>query len=235
MVVNGTNAASYVEVLAGGTLGGTGSLTGTLAAGVIIDANGTLAAGASSTSIGTLTAPVFQVYGNIAIKLNKSLAQSNDVVNALLGNFGTGNTFTVTNLGPDLKVGDKFTVFSQPSISFSGMTVTGAGATWQNNLDSDGSITALTVTSSGPGTFTNKPSIGTFGLNNGNVVITGSNGQAGDVYYLLASTSMALPLSQWTTVATNVLSANGSFTFIGTNVVTPNSPGQFYMLSNTKQ
>ena len=115
------------------------------------------------------------------------------------------------------------------------MTVTGAGATWQNNLDVDGSITALTVTTTGPGTFTSKPSIGTFSLNNGNVVITGSNGQAGDAYYLLASTNVALPLSQWTTVATNVLSANGSFTFIGTNVVTPNSPGQFYILSNTKQ
>ena len=63
--------------------------------------------------------------------------------------------------------------------------------------------------------------------------MTGTNGQAGDAYYLLASTNMALPLSQWTVVATNVLSANGNFTFIGTNVVVPNSLHQFYILSNT--
>ena len=51
-------------------------------------------------------------------------------------------------------------------------------------------------------------------------MITGTNGQAGDAYYLLASTNLALPLSQWTTVATNVVGANGNYTFIGTNVVT---------------
>ena len=40
-------------------------------------------------------------------------------------------------------------------------------------------------------------------------------------------------VDQWPVVATNVLGANGSFTFIGTNVVVPNSLQQFYILSNT--
>jgi fibronectin-binding autotransporter adhesin len=234
LVVNGTNAAtSSVEVFPGATLGGSGVISSSQ--GIQVDAGGTLAAGASSSSIGTLTVPQLLLYGNVAIKLNKSLAQSNDVVNVTgsLGNLGTGNTLTVTNLGPDLKVGDKFTVFNQALLYGDTMTVTGAGATWQNNLAVDGSITALTVTTYGPGTFTSIPSIGSFSLNQANVVITGSNGQAGDAYYLRASTDMALPLSQWTTVATNVLSANGNFTFIGTNVVVPNSPHQFYILSNT--
>jgi hypothetical protein len=232
MVVNGNNAAANVEVFAGATLGGSGVLINSIDY-VQVDAGGTLAPGASSTSIGTLTAPAIGLYGNIVIKLNKSLAQSNDVVNAALGNSGTG-TLIVTNLGPDLKVGDKFTVLSQTS-SYGGssLTIIGANASWQNNLDSDGSITVLTVTNTGPGTFTNKPGIQTFSLNQANIVISGTNGQAGDAYYLLASTNVALPLSQWTTVATNVLSANGSFTFIGTNVVVPNSLHQFYILSNT--
>ena len=34
-------------------------------------------------------------------------------------------------------------------------------------------------------------------------------------------------------MATNVLGANGSFTFTGTNVVTPGGKQQFYLLSNT--
>jgi hypothetical protein len=40
-------------------------------------------------------------------------------------------------------------------------------------------------------------------------------------------------LSLWVTVATNVLGADGNFTFTGTNVVTPGDRQQFYILSNT--
>ena len=64
-------------------------------------------------------------------------------------------------------------------------------------------------------------------------MVTGTNGQTGDAYYLLQSTNVALPLSQWNVVATNVLGAPGNFTFIGTNVVTPGGAQQFYLLSNT--
>ena len=70
----------------------------------------------------------------------------------------------------------------------------------------------------------------------GNVVITGTNAQTTGIYYLLASTSMSLPLSLWTVVATNEVStngANGAFTFTGTNAVTPGGQQQFYILSNT--
>lgn len=70
----------------------------------------------------------------------------------------------------------------------------------------------------------------------GNVVIAGTNAQATGVYYLLASTNVALPLNQWVTVATNVVNTNGNngaFTFIGTNVVAPGGRQQFYILSNT--
>ena len=60
-----------------------------------------------------------------------------------------------------------------------------------------------------------------------------TNGQSGDAYYLLQSTNVALPLGQWKVVATNVLGANGNYTFIGTNAVTPGTQRQFYILSNT--
>jgi hypothetical protein len=64
------------------------------------------------------------------------------------------------------------------------------------------------------------------------VVITATNGQTGGTYYLLSSTNVALPRSQWTPVATNVAGST-NFTFIGTNVLTPGSGPQFYILSNT--
>ena len=51
----------------------------------------------------------------------------------------------MTNLGPALAVGDKFTLFSEAVSNGAAITITGAGATWANNLKVDGSITALTV------------------------------------------------------------------------------------------
>ena len=92
----------------------------------------------------------------------------------------------------------------------------------------------MVVPGSGPGTFTSTPGITSFTLNGADIVISGTNGQqAGDAYYLLESTNVALPLSQWACVATNVLGAGGSFTYTGTNAVTAGNNQQFYILSNT--
>jgi hypothetical protein len=68
------------------------------------------------------------------------------------------------------------------------------------------------------------------------VEISGTNGESGGTYYLLASPDLALPLSQWTVVATNVVSAsgaNGAFTFTGTNAAGAGAGQKFYILSNT--
>jgi hypothetical protein len=82
----------------------------------------------------------------MAVELNKSLAQSNDLVavSGTLSNTGTG-TVAVTNLGSALTVGDTFVLFSQPLANGAAMTIAGAGATWTNNLAVDGSITVLAV------------------------------------------------------------------------------------------
>ena len=75
-----------------------------------------------------------------------------------------------------------------------------------------------------------------FSIGNGNVVINGTNGQNGGTYYLLSSTDLALPLGQWTPVATNVVGTNGAsgaFTFTGTNSVGASDAQQYYILSNT--
>jgi autotransporter-associated beta strand protein len=92
---------------------------------------------------------------------------------------------------------------------------------------------SLIIPTAGPGIFTSTPGITSFTLNGTDIVISGTNGEAGAAYYLLESTDVALPLSQWITVATNTVNANGAFTFTGTNVVTPGSQQQFYILSNT--
>jgi autotransporter-associated beta strand protein len=92
---------------------------------------------------------------------------------------------------------------------------------------------SLQVAVTGPGVFTNPTGITGISLSGANIVLNATNGQAGDAYYLLATTNLTLPRKQWTAVATNVLTGNGTYTFIGTNVITPGVKQQFYILSNT--
>jgi hypothetical protein len=62
------------------------------------------------------------------------------------------------------------------------------------------------------------------------LVLNGSNGQSNATYCVLMSTSLALPLSQWTPVATNCLNADGNFTITATNAVDLNALRRFFIL-----
>ena len=103
---------------------------------------------APGASVGTLTlAANLTLAGNLFVEVDKALSQSNDyvVVNGVLTNSAYG-TVTVSNLGPALAVGDKFTLFSKSVLRGSALTVTGpAGVTWVNNLGADGSIVVASV------------------------------------------------------------------------------------------
>ena len=145
LLLNGVNTYTGSTTVSNGIFGGSGTLAGP----VTLEAGTTLAPGAS---VGTLTINSdLTIGGNVAIEVDKSLAQSNDIVNVTgtLTKTGAG-TLTVANLGPALQVGDKFTLFSQPLTGGASLTVTGAGATWQNDLATDGSITVLTAAPAQP-------------------------------------------------------------------------------------
>jgi hypothetical protein len=60
------------------------------------------------------------------------------------------------------------------------------------------------------------------------LIIAGTNGTANATYYLLATTDLALPLTNWTPMATNVLDAQGNF--VVTNGLNPKQSRQFYRL-----
>jgi len=75
-----------------------------------------------------------------------------------------------------------------------------------------------------------QPGIASARVSGANLVLSGINGQTGGTYYVLAGTNLALPLSLWTPVATNVLSTNGNFTLTLTNTVTTDTPQRFYIL-----
>ncbi|MDR3459803.1 MAG: autotransporter-associated beta strand repeat-containing protein [Verrucomicrobiae bacterium] len=129
-------AVAPFDIAGGHLLGGGGTVNGS------IQEDGTLAPAGTLTFNNNLT-----LNGNLVFSLNKSLAQSNDlvVVTGTLANTSTG-TLTVTNAGPGLVAGDKFTLFSQAvpnGINFT--MVPPPGVTFANNLAADGSIQVLTA------------------------------------------------------------------------------------------
>jgi hypothetical protein len=75
-----------------------------------------------------------------------------------------------------------------------------------------------------------QPAISSISLSGTQLVLNGTNGLASATYYVLTSTNLALPLLQWTTVATNSLGTNGNFTFTIPNVVNPDEAKRFFAL-----
>lgn len=74
-----------------------------------------------------------------------------------------------------------------------------------------------------------QPNIAGIQLDGTNLVINGFNAVLGENCVTLASPDLALPLADWTPVATNVLTS-GNFNFIATNAVDPAAPKRFYTL-----
>lgn len=224
--LNGANTYTNTTTVSAGFLAGSGSIAGPLT----VSSGGTLGGGPED-AIGTFTVNGNVTNGgNVYIRADKSLAQSNDLISVtgVITNSGTG-TVTITNSGATpLAVGDRFKIFSGTVANGAALKVTGSGVTWANNLAVDGSVqVALSYV-----VLTNSPLITSFNLQGANAVINGTNGQTGATAYLLMATNLAEAPNQWKTVATNVLAGSG-YTFIGTNAISAGSPQQFFMLSST--
>jgi autotransporter-associated beta strand protein len=211
--------------LTGTTTVGAGALGGTTAFGgpVIVLPGATLAPGVPS-AIGTLTVNnSLTIGGNVLVKVNTSLVQSNDFVSVsgTLSNTNNG-TVTVNNLGPALVAGDKFQLFSQPVTGGGSLSISGGGVVWSNNLANDGSIIVLSAA-------VTHPVIQRIVISGGKVVVSGTNGTASGTCYLLSSTNLATPFVNWRRVSTNSYDSNGHFNI--TNAIT-GAPQAFYLLQS---
>ena len=60
------------------------------------------------------------------------------------------------------------------------------------------------------------------------LLFSGSGGASNGTYHVLATTNVALPMTQWTPVATNLFDDTGNFRF--TNPITPGVLRRFYRL-----
>jgi autotransporter-associated beta strand protein len=221
LYLDGTNDFTGTLTNSDGLLAGSGIVTGP----VVVLSGATLGAGDDGVIPGTfILNGGLTLNGNVSVRVNKSQVLSNDLISVTgtLVNAGTG-TVTVANVGTALKVGDSFTLFSEP-ITGSALTVSGGGVTWNNHLATDGGITVATIVPTTPPVFFGTVVSGT------NIVSGVSNGSPGSTYYVLATTNVALPPTSWTPIATNTYPSG---VFYLTNAITPGVAHRFYLLSPT--
>ncbi len=216
LLVNNTTGSGTgtgdVTVNSGGTLGGAGNISGS----VTVNSGGALSPGA--TGVGTLTTGflTLQSGSTVLMELDKSNAATNDV---LVGTISAGGTLTVANIGPGLQVGDTFTLFSPFSV-FNTFAATNlpTGYTWAVDLNNQGTIEVLTVTTPPAPTPTNV----TVKAVSGEMVLEWPNGQG----WILQSQSNPLSVglsTNWVDVATTSPYTNAA----------PAAPAQFYRLIYT--
>jgi autotransporter-associated beta strand protein len=161
LLVNGANGNSAITVNSGGTLGGLGSISGTLN----VQAGGKLAPGVPTqgalvNAIGTLSSSsAASVSGAVAMKLDRAASPNSDKFASPAITVNAGATLTVANIGStNLAAGDTFTLFSTPvSGAFTTLTLPVLPSTnlfWTNKLSVNGTI-AVAATSTVNTTPTN--------------------------------------------------------------------------------
>jgi autotransporter-associated beta strand protein len=140
-----------------------------------------------------------------------------------------GNAITVTNAGSSPLGAGTYSliqVAAGGSISAGSPTVTVVGKGLASGATASISISGGSVNLVVSG-GTSAPAINSVALSGGNLIFSGTNGPSGGNYYVLASTNVALPLLQWTSIATNTFSPTGTFSV--TNSVAVN-PRQFFII-----
>ncbi|HEX5221305.1 MAG TPA: autotransporter-associated beta strand repeat-containing protein [Verrucomicrobiae bacterium] len=148
LTLTSTNYSGYFGNLtvSNGTLAISGftapNTTNTLFGGLDVNGGTLTVGGVGSVSVLELSLPLNVNGGTIVASLNTALTPSNTFYSVNAGVAVTSGTLKLINAGPQLVVGQKFTIFSQP---VTGLTIVSPGLTVQNNLATDGSVTVTAV------------------------------------------------------------------------------------------
>jgi autotransporter-associated beta strand protein len=207
-----------VTVQNNGTLSGGGSLAGS----VTVNSGGTFAPG---NPLGVLTVGnnLTLAAGSTTFLQVQHAPLTNDAVQ-IGGVMTAGGTLIVTNTGGTaLAAGDSFQLFSAGSYSgsFASVTLPALAPELGWNTSSLNSVGLLSVISI-------VPQFNSVSVRGDNLVLQGTGGLPSGSYYVLGSTNLTLPLTNWTRLATNSYDANGNFNF--TNVISPAMTQQFILL-----
>jgi len=223
-LILGAGATLNIAEVAGFNVVGGQSLSGRGIVNGAVTVNGVLSPG--DTGVGTLVfnnSLVLAAGSTSAFKIS-SAPLINDVAN-VTGSLNSGGTLIVTNVGPaPLMERQTFQLFNAATYSgsFTNLVLPSlpVGLAWNTNrLNTAGVLSIVVATQP----VFQAPTLSASGL-----VFTGSGGVGGAACYLLDSTNLAAPLSNWTILLTNVFDANGNFNF--TNPPDANQPQLFYML-----
>ena len=214
-----------LTLAAGQTLGGVGTVSGrlTVQPGALVAPGGTnillgITNGASAT--GTLTASSdVTLNGSVLMKLDGPGA-SDEITSTTKINFG--GTLSLANIsGAPLASGNSFQVFAAPVLngSFSSITPStpGSGLLWDTAHLNAGVLSVVPA-----------PGITGVKMSGANFTFTGTNGTPHANYLILTTTNLALPMINWTVMATNSFDTGGNFHV--TNSVGAGSNARFYLV-----
>jgi hypothetical protein len=202
-VTNGTVEAGTIE--ASGSANSTINLSG-----------GTLSLTSSAGTIGSPSAPVGSIYLSAGTTLNLAVGAFPAVVTSNLLTSGTTDTINVTDLPLIAHVPSTNTLIQSLSGPIGGYdfvlgSALPAGFKGYLQQSSDGASVQIVITNSPP-LPTNGVTITSTALQAGNIILSGTNGVANGVYYVLSSTNLAAPLAtRWTPIATNAFNGSGDF------------------------
>jgi fibronectin-binding autotransporter adhesin len=234
LTLTGNNTFSGNTTVNGGTLivnnaigSGTGSGTVTINGGATLGGNGiiggqvSLAAGATlapgSNGSGTLTITNDLGLNNASILQFQLGASSSQV--AVTGDLTLGGTLNISaaaGFGPGT-----YTLFNYGG-------ALGVGTLTLGTMPSGFNYTIDTSIQGQVNLVVSGPQFGKILATANGLVISGSGGTTNGTYYLLSSSNLTMPLSQWTRVSTNQFDGSGNFNL--TNSVSGNTPAQFYRL-----
>lgn len=221
-----SNSATFdVTAKAGGfvlgpgqTLAGNGLVIGR------VTASGMVSPGAS---VGTLTFSTnLTLGGTTLMQVSRSGAQlTNDLI-LCNGTLTYGGTLVVTNTGSEAFVdGDTFQLFNSATnasaFSATNLPPLAEGFRWDTSGLGTGVVKVVYV---GIG----KPVFQSVAPGGLSMILSGTNGVAGAPYYLLSTTNVLMPISNWTRLLTNTYGPGGSFS--NSVPIDPAEDARFFLL-----
>ncbi len=232
VVGDGTDTATYT-MLGGGhsfrglvissnaVLNGSGTITAI----VSVNNGGTIAPGTNNLATIVLNGALTLNPGSTTLmNLNASDSTSDTITG--MSNLVYGGTLQLTNVSGFYSDGQSFSLFTATNYSgaFAALMPAspGAGLRWDTNeLSVDGVLRVFSTT-------TPPPVFGSITVANGNLLISASAGIPYDPCYLLTSTNLAAPISDWLCITTNYFDLTGATTF--TNAISTDQTQQYFRL-----
>jgi autotransporter-associated beta strand protein len=215
--VTGTVGVGGVNV-ANATLSGTGVIMGP----VVIQSGGTLSLGNSGGPLTINNSLVLLPGSTTALTINGS--SSIPAVQGL-SSVTYGGTLLMNNLSGTFALGQTFSIFGSATVTGSFTSIQpppGPGLTWR--LDpATGELSVVLATS--------QPIISSVALSGSDLLLEITGGPPGAAAYIIASTDLSLPKTQWERIDTNAFDMSGNLTW--TRAVNVSGTDQLYLMVST--